>query len=156
MPTRGGWARPDLNRRSSLCESDVLTAGLRALPFRERTPPISPTPRTAGRSPGRSIPEPVEAGAGILFGPELHVDGGRDAPPSDRPEQRRVVGRRLVGVRGPERRQRLFEARLFPEIPADHRGVSGAGVGAGERGPAKLGLSDERLRSHAGDVGGEL
>ena len=24
------WARPDLNRRSSLCESDVLTAGLRA------------------------------------------------------------------------------------------------------------------------------
>ncbi len=25
-----GWARPDSNRRSSLCESDVLTAGLRA------------------------------------------------------------------------------------------------------------------------------
>src|SRR5208337_1882540 len=30
-----GWARPDSNRRSSLCESDVVTAGPRARRFGE-------------------------------------------------------------------------------------------------------------------------
>jgi hypothetical protein len=33
-----GWARPDSNRRSSLCESDVVTAGPRARFARPKNP----------------------------------------------------------------------------------------------------------------------
>jgi hypothetical protein len=47
MPPRRKWARPDSNRRSSLCESDVLTAGLRA-----RNPPGGHPVRFKSHAPG--------------------------------------------------------------------------------------------------------
>src|SRR5271170_3756337 len=63
-----GWARPDSNRRSSLCESDVVTAGPRARRGERETGGHNPSLRE-GRGAGEGSGSPPPSGRGRWRGP---------------------------------------------------------------------------------------